>query len=323
MGPTASGKTALACELYDTGRYELISVDSALVYRGMDIGTAKPSAEELARYPHHLIDLIEPEGVYSAASFVEDAKRTMDEVYARGKIPLLVGGTMLYFRSLFSGMADMPAADAEIRAEIQREGETHGWEWIHQQLAKVDPRSAARFLPNDRQRIMRALEVYRSSGRAITDYHDEQAPTKDAGDPENGDYRIFALVPDRPWLHERIALRLEQMWQAGFWEEVQNLYKRNGLTGDHPSMRSVGYRQAWEYLDMVSTNFSETSNNYYRNIDALDGNVPKSVKEKALYATRQLAKRQYTWIRSLTESHTIQQFETVTDGFIHLRKQAE
>ncbi len=174
MGPTASGKTALACELYDTGRYEIISVDSALVYRGLDIGTAKPTAQELQQYPHHLVDIIEPEDIYSAANFVEDAHRLIGEIRERGKIPLLVGGTMLYFRSLFSGMAAMPAADADVRAEIPAQAEQYGWDWIHQQLAAIDPRAAQRFLPSDRQRVMRALEVYRISVRAISDFHDEQ-----------------------------------------------------------------------------------------------------------------------------------------------------
>ncbi|AXI02390.1 tRNA (adenosine(37)-N6)-dimethylallyltransferase MiaA [Aquirhabdus parva] len=317
MGPTASGKTALACELYDTGRYEIISVDSALVYRGLDIGTAKPTKQELQLYPHHLIDMIEPEDVYSAASFVEDAKRLIGEIQQRGKTPLLVGGTMLYFRSLLSGMAEMPAADQDVRAEIVRQAELHGWDWIHQQLALVDPRAAQRFLPSDRQRVMRALEVFRISGRAISDFHDTQETQ-----PMTDQYTIYALVPDRALLHERIALRLEQMWAAGFMDEVRELRKRPNLHAELPSMRAVGYRQVWEYLDQIeaegindrkdakSTEYQLTPHSNKKILD---------MQDRALFATRQLAKRQYTWIRSLRESHTIQIFNTVNEGFLHLR----
>lgn len=317
MGPTASGKTALACELYDTGRYEIISVDSALVYRGLDIGTAKPTAQELQQYPHHLVNIIEPEDIYSAANFVEDAHRLIGEIRERGKIPLLVGGTMLYFRSLFSGMAAMPAADAEVRAEISAQAEQHGWDWIHQQLAAVDPRAAQRFLPSDRQRVMRALEVYRISGRAISDFHDEQV-VQDASD----DFTIYALVPDRTLLHERIALRLQQMWQAGFVEEVKTLRQRPLLTAEFPSMRSVGYRQVWEYLDQVENELPFVAQNDLITEYRLTVNINKNILEmqnRALYATRQLAKRQFTWIRSLSDSHTVQLFNTVNEGFLHLR----
>jgi len=327
MGPTASGKTALACELYDTGHYEIVSVDSALVYRGMDIGTAKPTQAELLQYPHHLINLIEPEEVYSAASFVADVTRLIDEIRQRGKTPLLVGGTMLYFRSLLSGMAAMPAADADIRAQITDEAEQHGWDWIHQQLAKVDPRAAQRFLPSDRQRVMRALEVYRISGRAISDFHDEQHAAQHQPEALN-QYTIYALVPDRALLHERIALRLEQMWEAGFLAEVETLRQRPGLTADHPSMRSVGYRQAWEYLDLLDTEVGEaipadsmmkSAKNPQLTRNSNTNILEKNMQDRALYATRQLAKRQYTWIRSLRESHTIQIFNTVNEGFLHLR----
>jgi tRNA dimethylallyltransferase len=326
MGPTASGKTALACELYDSGRYEIVSVDSALVYRGMDIGTAKPTPDEQRQYPHHLIDIIEPEEVYSAASFVTDVNQLIKEIQGRGKIPLLVGGTMLYFRSLWSGMAEMPAADPEIRAQINAEAEQHGWDWIHQQLTAVDPRSAQKFLPSDRQRVVRALEVYRSSGRAISDFHDDQHAEQ--GEDLAARFTIYALMPDRAILHERIALRLEQMWAAGFLAEVQGLRLRPDLTADHPSMRSVGYRQAWEYLDLLDTDLDDPARlaamaNYAKNPQlTLNSNtniLEKNMQDRALYATRQLAKRQFTWIRSLRESHTIQIFNTVNEGFLHLR----
>jgi tRNA dimethylallyltransferase len=317
MGPTASGKTALACELYDTSRYEIISVDSALVYRGLNIGTAKPTAQELLQYPHHLVDIIEPEDVYSAANFVKDANRLMGEIRQRGKIPLLVGGTMLYFRSLLSGMAAMPAADADVRAEIAVQAEQYGWDWIHQQLAIVDPRAAQRFLPSDRQRVMRALEVYRISGRAISDFHDEQVVQQ-----TSDHFKIYALVPDRALLHERIALRLQQMWQSGFFEEVQNLRQRPLLTAEFPSMRSVGYRQVWEYLEQFENNRPFIAKNDLITEYQLTVNTNKNILEmqnRALYATRQLAKRQYTWIRSLCDSHTVQLLNTVNEGFLHLR----
>jgi tRNA dimethylallyltransferase len=317
MGPTASGKTGLACELYDTGKYEIISVDSALVYRGLDIGTAKPTAQELLQYPHHLVDIIEPEEVYSAASFVEDATRLISDIQQRGKIPLLVGGTMLYFRSLFSGMAAMPPADSAIRTEITAQAEHHGWDWIHQQLALVDPRAAQRFLPSDRQRVMRALEVFRISGRAISDFHDEQVV-----EAISDRFTIYALVPDRALLHERIALRLQQMWDAGFIEEVKNLRQRPFLTDQFPSMRSVGYRQVWEYLDYLENELPFIEQNNLLTDYQLTKNTNENIldmKNRALYATRQLAKRQYTWIRSLSELHTVQVFSTVNEGVLHLR----
>lgn len=299
MGPTASGKTALACELYDQGRYELISVDSALVYRGMDIGTAKPTQDEQARYPHALIDILEPDQVYSAADFVQDTLRLIGEIHARGKVPLLVGGTMLYFRSLLQGMADgLPEANAEVRAAIEAEAAALGWEEIHRQLAQVDPRAAQRFLPSDRQRLMRALEVYRITGRAISDLHDEQQVTE-----LPYDYHLYALMPDRAVLHERIALRLEHMWAAGFLDEVQRLYQHPKLHAELPSMRSVGYRQVWEYLQACETGQG----------DWVD------TQNKALFATRQLAKRQYTWLRSLRGQHDIHVFETVHQADVLLR----
>ncbi|RYD88251.1 MAG: tRNA (adenosine(37)-N6)-dimethylallyltransferase MiaA, partial [Sphingobacteriales bacterium] len=197
MGPTASGKTALACELYDSGRFELVSVDSALVYQDMNIGTAKPTAEELSRYPHHLIDLIDPTQVYSAAQFVIDVSAAIDAIHQRGKIPLLVGGTMLYFRSLLMGMADnLPAADAQVRAQIEQEANQNGWLSIHQQLAEVDPRAAIRFKPADHQRVSRALEVYRITGRAISDLHDEQSKQLNP----KYQFDLHALLPERALL---------------------------------------------------------------------------------------------------------------------------
>lgn len=285
MGPTASGKTALAFELYDSGRFELISVDSALVYRGMDIGTAKPTADELARYPHHLIDILSPDQVYSAADFVADTIDLIQKIHARGKIPLLVGGTMLYFRSLLQGMAQgLPASDPEVRAAIEAEAAVSGWAEIHRQLAEVDPRAAERFAPNDRQRLSRALEVYRLTGHAISDLHEQQV-----FQPWPFRFELFALMPERAWLHQRIELRLQQMWQHGFLQEVQLLKKEPKLHAELPSMRSVGYRQAWEYLELAAPTAADH----------------QQMQDKALFATRQLAKRQYTWLRSLREQHEI------------------
>lgn len=300
MGPTASGKTALACELYDTGKFEIISVDSALVYRDMNIGTAKPSAAELAQYPHHLIDLIDPTEVYSAAQFVEDASRCIDEIHARGKIPLLVGGTMLYFRSLLQGMADnLPAADEQVRLNIEQEAAELGWAHIHQLLAAVDPRAAQRFLPSDKQRLTRALEVYRITGKAISDLHDEQ----EVNINKNYNFQLYALLPERQWLHERIDARLKQMWSIGFLDEVISLREKYILKENYPSMRTVGYRQVWDFLEKGDINHKEMEN----------------MKDRALFATRQLAKRQYTWLRSLRESHVFNIYSTMNEGILDLR----
>lgn len=300
MGPTASGKTALACELYNTGRFEIISVDSALVYRDMNIGTAKPSAEELRVYPHHLIDLIDPTQVYSAAQFVEDASQCIEAIHARGKIPLLVGGTMLYFRSLLQGMADnLPAADEQVRQHIEQEAEALGWEHIHQLLAAVDPRAAQRFLPSDKQRLIRALEVYRITGKAISDLHDEQ----DISSNKNYNFQLHALIPERSWLHERIDARLKQMWSIGFLDEVVSLREKYILKENYPSMRTVGYRQVWDFLEKGDISHKQK----------------EDMKDKALFATRQLAKRQYTWLRSLRESHAFNIYSTMNEGILDLR----
>ena len=300
MGPTASGKTALACELFETGKFELVSVDSALVYRDMNIGTAKPNAAELAQYPHHLVDIIDPTEVYSAAQFVEDVTLLIDQIHARGKIPLLVGGTMLYFRSLIMGMADnLPAADATIRQQIEQDAEIHGWDFIHDQLHQVDPRAAIRFKPTDRQRVLRALEVFRITGRSISDLHDEQ---KTQLNPSYK-FELYALMPDRTLLHQNIEIRLEQMWHIGFLDEVISLREKYQLHGSMPSMRAVGYRQAWDYLESESKTTQEL----------------QEMQQKALFATRQLAKRQYTWLRSLRELHVFNIYNTVNEGILDLR----
>jgi tRNA dimethylallyltransferase len=274
MGPTASGKTDVALRLCKRFPFEVISVDSALVYRHMDIGTAKPDAETLRRVPHRLIDIREPEDSYSAGDFVRDAAAAIEAILAAGRIPLLVGGTMLYFRALTEGIAELPAADPKVRAAIDAEAEATGWRALHAQLAEVDPQAAARIKPNDRQRIQRALEVFRSTGRALSDWQQQDGN----GALPGAVFCKLALVPaTRQILHERIESRLNAMFNNGLVDEVKVLYGRPGLTPEHSSMRSVGYRQVWEFLDGQST--------------------PDRAREKALFATRQLAKRQMTWLR--------------------------
>lgn len=274
MGPTASGKTDLAISLCKRFPCDVISVDSALVYRGMDIGTAKPDPDTLARTPHRLIDIRDPEESYSAGEFIRDAYREMDDIHAAGRIPLLAGGTMMYFRALTEGIAELPAADEEIRRAIDTEAAVCGWPGMHAQLADVDPAAALRIQPNDRQRIQRALEVYRISGTPLSDWQRDSAPSRN-----DIDYLKVGLnIEPRSVLHERIAQRLELMVGAGFVDELRRLRKRPGLKADCPAMRSVGYRQFWQHLDDEYT---------------LD-----EARDRALYATRQLAKRQITWLRS-------------------------
>ncbi|MDV7105688.1 tRNA (adenosine(37)-N6)-dimethylallyltransferase MiaA [Vibrio sp. TH_r3] len=273
MGPTASGKTELAIKLTQQYPIEIISVDSALIYQGMDIGTAKPDETELAIAPHRLINILDPSESYSAADFRRDALAEMAAIVAKGKIPLLVGGTMLYYKALLEGLSPLPAADAEIRQQIEVEAEELGWEALHKQLAKVDPVSAKRIHPNDPQRLSRALEVYRISGKTITEL------TKVKGDPLPYDVRQFAISPkERAELHRRIEVRFEKMIDAGFEQEMKALYARKDLHVDLPSIRCVGYRQMWDYLDGNCT---------------LDEAIFRGV-----CATRQLAKRQITWLRS-------------------------
>jgi len=280
-GPTASGKSAAALALAEAlGRpVEIVSVDSALVYRGMDIGTAKPSAAEQARVPHHLIDILDPRDAYSAAQFVSDANRLVGEIQARGALPLLVGGTMLYFKALIDGIDAMPAADPALRAQIEADARERGWPALHEELARVDPVTAARLPPNDAQRIQRALEVWHTSGRPLSSFH--QARTQ-AGEPPP----LIALEPaSRAWLHERIAARFDTMLEAGFVDEVKRLRARGDLHPGLPSMRCVGYRQAWQ---------------------ALDAGDLSPLRETGIAATRQLAKRQLTWLRGMPARHVVE-----------------
>ena len=294
-GPTACGKTAgalaLAAVLQRRGiRTEIISVDSALVYRGMDIGTAKPSASERASVPHHLIDIRDPQQAYSAAEFVQDASRLIAEIRARGALPLLVGGTMLYFKALFDGIDDMPPADATVRARINAQAALEGWPALHAELARVDPATAARLAPGDSQRIQRALEVWQVSGRPLSSFHTPKKEATSAG-PESVT-ALFSLEPqDRAWLHTRIAQRFDAMVQAGLVQEVQTLHARGDLHADLPSMRCVGYRQVWEALDAQAASG--------RPLDM------HGLRERGIAATRQLAKRQITWLRSMPQRRAI------------------
>lgn len=277
-GPTGCGKTAAALAIAEVLPVEIISVDSALVYRGMDIGTAKPTAAELAAVPHHLIDILAPTDSYSAAEFVRDAKRLAAEISARGRLPLLVGGTMLYFKALFDGLSALPQADAELRAALDAEAAERGWPAMHAELARLDPPTAARLAPNDSQRIQRALEVIRLTGQPLSALH---AASRDAG----VDWPLFSLEPtDRGWLHERLAQRFDAMLAQGLVEEVKALRARGDLSLALPSMRCVGYRQVWEALD--AGDFSP-------------------LRERGIAATRQLAKRQMTWLRSMPQRHVI------------------
>ena len=283
-GPTASGKSALALQLAEALRgdidVEFISVDSAQVYRGMDIGTAKPDAAERARVPHHLIDLLDPEQAFSAAQFVHGATAAAADIRARGRLPLLVGGTMLYFKALRDGLDPMPAADPALRASLDARAAAEGWPALHAELQRVDPATAARLAPNDAQRIQRALEVWLSTGRPLSAFH-----ARSAARPDAGRWPLVTLEPDsRAWLHERIARRFDAMLAAGFVDEVRRLRQRPALQPQMPSMRCVGYRQAWA---------------------ALDRGTLDSLRETGIAATRQLAKRQITWLRSMDDSNRI------------------
>lgn len=272
MGPTASGKTGLALDIAAKVESEVISVDSALVYKGMDIGTAKPTQEERAGVVHHLIDIIDPAESYSVSQFVNDTNALIGDILARGKVPILAGGTMMYFNALINGISPLPKSDEKIRNEITQQAQRLGWSKLHDELRGVDPISGERIHPNDPQRITRALEVYRSTGKTLTHWQQQEG--------EKCPYNIaqFAIAPaDRAVLHERIATRFDLMLEQGFENEVVKLYERSDLHEDLPSIRSVGYRQMWQYLD-GQLSYAE-------------------MRERGIIATRQLAKRQLTWLR--------------------------
>ena len=272
MGPTASGKTGLALDIAAKVESEVISVDSALVYKGMDIGTAKPTQEEQAGVVHHLIDIIDPAQSYSVSQFVNDTNALIGDILARGKVPILAGGTMMYFNALINGISPLPKSDEKIRDDITQQAQRLGWSKLHDELRGVDPISGERIHPNDPQRITRALEVYRSTGKTLTHWQQQEG--------EKCPYNIaqFAIAPaDRAVLHERIATRFDLMLEQGFENEVVKLYERSDLHEDLPSIRSVGYRQMWQYLD-GQLSYAE-------------------MRERGIIATRQLAKRQLTWLR--------------------------
>jgi tRNA dimethylallyltransferase len=285
MGPTASGKTNLAIEICENLPCEIISVDSALIYRDMDIGTAKPNLEELKKAPHRLIDILDPAQRYSVAEFRKDALLAMQDITARGNIPLLVGGTMMYYKALIDGLSPLPESDQDVRKDIEKKAEEFGWDVLHRQLALIDPVSAKRIHPNDPQRLIRAMEVYQLTNRSMT----ELMATKSA--PIAYNVKQFCIAPnDRKVLHQRIAQRFELMIDAGFQTEVEKLKGRGDLHLNLPSIRCVGYRQMWQYLD----------NDY-------DFNV---MREKSIAATRQLAKRQLTWLRGWENIHLLDTFST-------------
>jgi len=280
MGPTATGKTDLALALASEYPFEIVNVDAAQVYRGLDIGTAKPSREERARVPHHLIDIRDPAEPYSAADFSTDARRVMDEITARGRIPLLAGGTMFYFRALEFGLPDLPGADPELRAQLMLEAEERGWDAMHEKLAQLDPVRAAKVHRNDPQRTIRALEIIELTGKPASSYR--------AVSESSLPYRVIklALFPEnRDWLHERIAARFVAMLERGFLDEARALFARAEVSPDAPAARAVGYRQAGQFLS-GKVNYDE-------------------FVEQAVAATRQLAKRQMTWLRSEPEAQRL------------------
>lgn len=304
LGPTASGKSTIAMRLAAHRPIEIVSVDSAQVYRGLDIGTAKPDAAERARVAHHLVDIVEPAERYSAARFVDDALAAIADIRARGRIPLLVGGTMLYARALVEGLHPLPGADPAVRGRLEDEARTSGWPALHARLATIDPQAAARIDPADAQRIQRALEIFETTGRTMSDWLSAPAPQ-----PPTGRTRIVRIAlepPDRAALHARIATRFDAMLAAGLVDEVRALRARADLSASLPSMRSVGYRQVWQWLDAGGP------------IDAL--------RQAGIAATRQLAKRQLTWLRAMPDRAAVDPFapdafERVSRAFEELTQQ--
>jgi tRNA dimethylallyltransferase len=290
MGPTAAGKTDLALEWAAKFPVEIISVDSAMIYRGMNIGTGKPSADVLRRIPHHLVDVCEPSQSYSAGQFVRDAERCIRDIRSRGKVPLLVGGTMLYFRALMFGIAEMPTGDASVRKQIDQQAIEQGWPVLHAELAEIDPKSAARIMPNDGQRIQRALEVYRLSGKTLSVLHEQTKPSSES-------FVALAWSPaDRAVLHQRIVDRFMQMMQLGFLDEVRCLYERSDFDAELPAYRAVGYRQL---------------------LDHLLGKVSLEVAvDRGIIATRQLARRQLIWLRGM--SNVVWYNSTEEDAFVRI-----
>ncbi|BFM99146.1 tRNA (adenosine(37)-N6)-dimethylallyltransferase MiaA [Moraxella sp. K02] len=315
IAPTASGKTALAYELYETGKYHLISVDSALIYRDMNIGTAKPTREELAHYPHALVDIISPEQSYSVAQFVNDVNYHINLAHQKNKTPVLVGGTMMYYMALIQGINDIPATLPETRQQVSQLIAEQGIEQLHAYLTQVDPILGKQLKTTDTQRIGRAVEIYLQTGKPLSAWQNQ--PARALADNPNQHWQILAVMPDRDWLHKRIALRLDIMWQQGFLQEVIALRQQYHLTADLPSMRCVGYRQAWDFLEKIqnTTLFTYDNNeeNFHVNVARSLLNTHSSpiedyrqtMQNEALYATRQLAKRQYTWMRKLVSTQQL------------------
>jgi tRNA dimethylallyltransferase len=292
MGPTGSGKTDLAIRLLQRFPVEIISVDSAMVYRGLDIGTGKPTPDVLSKYPHHLVDILDPSDSYSAGQFVRDARRLIDDIRGRHQLPILVGGTMLYFRALRRGLAPLPSADAAVRAEIEAQAQRIGWPAMHEELAAIDARSAARIQLNDAQRIQRALEVFRISGKTLSEFHAEAH----APDP-NLAFTTYVWAPgDRERLYAAIDRRFREMMRSGLLEEVRHLYERGDLHPAMPAIRSVGYRQLWEHLDGKVS------------LEVAIGN--------AIVATRHLARRQFMWLRSETDFNLLDALEPESGAHI-------
>jgi tRNA dimethylallyltransferase len=291
LGPTASGKSSLALQAAERLPLEVVSMDSALVYRGMDIGTAKPSAAQRARVPHHLIDLVEPDQAYSAGRWRRDALTKIQDILSRNRIPLVVGGTMLYYRALTGGLDALPPADAQVRAEIDAAAADRGWPALHADLAKVDPKTAQRLAPHDSQRIQRALEVWQLTGRPLSTL--QGAARQDLP----FELKAVALAPKRAVLHERIAQRFDAMLEQGLIEEVRGLRSRYRLSAAMPSMRAVGYRQVWEYLE---------------------GRCDRhALRERGIAATRQLAKRQLTWLRSFPALERLESADAALQRLLH------
>ncbi|MDO9437837.1 tRNA (adenosine(37)-N6)-dimethylallyltransferase MiaA [Hydrogenophaga sp.] len=304
-GPTASGKSAASLAIAQRWPVEIISVDSALVYRGMDIGSAKPTAAERAVVPHHLIDILDPLQSYSAADFVRDTTRLVDEIHARGRTALLVGGTMLYFKALLVGLDEMPQADAVIRERIDARARDLGWPALHAELAQIDPPTAARLPPNDAQRIQRALEVFEASGRPISSF--QTGRTHNPASPLAPEHLVSLEPQDRAWLHARITQRFDDMLAAGFLDEVRRLRARGDLSTELPSMRCVGYRQAWDLMDAHG--------------ETLAPGQLDDLRALGTAATRQLGKRQLTWLRSMPQRQVIAC--DAPDALAHVLRSAE
>lgn len=327
MSPTASGKTDLAFKLYDTGRFELISVDSALIYQGMDIGTAKPTKDELRAYPHHLVDILTPTQSYSVANFVQDVERLIGEIHARNKIPVLVGGTMMYYMALLDGISTVPQTKPAIRNQVKAWHDEKGNESLYEYLKQHDPVICQKLKVTDTQRITRAVEVHMQTGKPLSEW--QSTPKVAISDHPKWHWYAIIVTPDRAWLHERIEQRLEQMWADGFLQEVIGLIEHHSdLTADMPALRAVGYRQALDYLIAINhpcviahpglkTYYDAQTANKKQEIDSIHQDFNKKfkktmtnagdlacqdMKNKALYATRQLAKRQYTWLKQLAQT---------------------